>query len=371
MATNNKGSQAKRSIENLSVRQLIDDYIYRIDLDAEYQRERIWSRKAQEELMDSIIQDIDIPKIYLAAVKDNQQFDYECIDGKQRMSTLLSFFKPEPEEKTPLAVRIAGERYTYVRLKKELPALAKKIEDFELTFVIYLDLDDQEFIREIFRRLQLGIRLNSGELLKMYTGTIRDFIYKDIGKEGPFFKHTRLSEKRFSRQFTLAQICINSFERQRTGDFGRARFDDLKDFFHDNASLSRKDKNLIRIKAVLGLMDKAFGRDAEVISSRAIAVSAYLFVEDLYLRKKTSLVKNFVKFYIELLEEIRSNMALLANYEKAENAAIMEEFQKYILQASVEPYSIRRRHDFLRMAFDYYLKKEQIIGTKSKASSKR
>src|SRR6266480_462404 len=149
-------SKTKRQLLQLTVKDFIDDYIYRIDLDADYQREKIWSKKDQELLLDSIIKNIDIPKLYLAEIKDDEQFDYECIDGKQRMITLLNFFKPEQEEDNPLTVRIAGEKYVYKRLKKELPELARKIENFELTFVVYpkTDIDDEEFIREIFRRLQ-------------------------------------------------------------------------------------------------------------------------------------------------------------------------------------------------------------------------
>src|ERR1700674_2569220 len=87
-----------RELESISIKKFINDYIYRIDLDADYQREKIWSREDQERLLDSIVQNIDIPKIYLARVQGNENFDFECIDGKQRMTTLLSFFKPEPEE---------------------------------------------------------------------------------------------------------------------------------------------------------------------------------------------------------------------------------------------------------------------------------
>src|SRR5713226_8178480 len=126
-----------RELESIQVKKFIDDYIYRIDLDADYQREKIWSREDQEKLIDSIHQNIDIPKIYLARVTGNENFDYECIDGKQRMATLLSFFKPEQARDNPLTLRVAGERYTYKRLRKEIPQLAHKIEGYELSFVIY------------------------------------------------------------------------------------------------------------------------------------------------------------------------------------------------------------------------------------------
>jgi hypothetical protein len=264
-------------------------------------------------------------------------------------------------------VRLAGERYTYKRLKEELPQLAKKIEDFELTFVIYPEIDDDEFLREIFRRLQLGIRLNSGELLKTHSGTLRDFVYDEMGKDAPFLRHTNLSEKRFSRQFTLAQICINSFRRSETGDFVRARYDDLEDFFKEKYKLDKRDENLVRIREVLKIMDRDFGEKANSISSRAVAVSGYLFVEGLFVLDKSNLVLRFVEFFVALLDEIKSNLKQLSDFEKPANSMILEEFQKYISQASVEPYAIRRRDQFLDKAFKYYLNpksKGKIIGSR-------
>ncbi len=358
-------SRTKRDLESVSLRKFIDDYLYRIDLDADYQREKIWSREDQEKLIDSIVQNIDIPKIYLARTSGKENFDFECIDGKQRMATLLSFFKPDSADANPLTVRIAGEKYTYKRLQKEIPQLARKIDEFELTLVIYPKIDDEEFLREIFRRLQLGVRLNSGELLKTYTGRIRDFVYKEMGNDAPFLKNTSLSEKRFSRQFTLAQICINSFSRSETGEFVRARYDDLGDFFKEKYNLSRNDENLVRIRGVLKVMDRKFGETASKISSRAVAVSAYLFVEGLYVKKKTGLIQKFVKFFDKLLDDIGENLRLLANYESPTNPTILEEFQKYVSQASVEPYAIKRRDLFLGKAFEYYLRprnKGKIIG---------
>jgi hypothetical protein len=356
-----------RELKPISVKEFIDDYIYRIDLDADYQREKIWSREDQEKLIDSIHQNIDIPKIYLARVTGNENFDYECIDGKQRMATLLNFFKPEQAGDNPLTLRVAGERYTYKRLRRELPQLAQKIEDYELSFVIYPEIDDEEFLREIFRRLQLGVRLNSGELLNSHMGTIRDFVYKEMGKNAPFLRNTNLSEKRFSRQFTLAQICINSFSRSETGDFVRARYDNLEEFFKEKYNLDETDENLVRIREVLKIMDRHFGEEAQSISSRAVAVSAYLFVEGLHVQKKTRLIAEFVKFYVKLLDEVKNNLKLLGKFREPTNRKVLEEFQKYISQASVEPYAIKRRNLFLEKAFQHYLEpktKGKIIGSK-------
>lgn len=362
---------------SIKIKELVDSFIYTIDLDADYQREKVWSTEQQQLLLDSILKDIDIPKLYLASVENNKQFDYECIDGKQRMLTLLTFFKPEQGRgrKAALTFPLFNHDYSHQELRSDHPKIAEKFENYRLDFVTY-DMSSLEeatrdtLIREIFRRLQLGIRLNSGERLNALQGTIRDFVFNDLGNAAPFIRNTSLSDKRFSRQYTMAQICLNSFKRKEIGEFSRARLLDLEEFFNDHASLASDDANLSRIRSVLEAMDNAFGTGASNISSKAVAVSAYLFAEDLYLKERTDLMSQFVAFYIKLLDEIKKNMEYIKrfrNAENAENVELMEEFQKHILQASVEPSAIRRRDRFLRKAFDYYMDpatEGRLIGAK-------
>src|SRR5947209_18050197 len=90
-------SASKRELKTITVKEFIDDWIYRIDLDADYQREKIWSKQDQELLLDSIIKDIDIPKLYLSRTPDNESFDFDCIDGMPRMSTFLRFCTQAPK----------------------------------------------------------------------------------------------------------------------------------------------------------------------------------------------------------------------------------------------------------------------------------
>ena len=100
-------------------------------------------------------------------------------------------------------------------------------------------------------------------------------------------------------------------------------------------------------------MDGAFAEKASVITSRAVAVSAYLFVEGLHFHPgRIALLPKFVQFYVKLLEEIGANIALLRDYEKPTNRTVLEGFQKHISQASVEPRAIRGRDQFLTRAFE-------------------
>lgn len=351
--------EEKRDVERVPVKKFMDDIVYRIDLDAEYQREKIWPQDKQELLLDSIISDIDIPKIYLVET-DNKQFDYECVDGKQRITTLIRFLKPEDEEKNPLEIEVLRRKYTYEKLKEEHPTIANFIDDYKLDLSI-LKKGYEKDIHEIFRRLQLGIPLNAGEMLKSRTGNVRDFIFKEIRKKKLFFGNTKLSEKRFSRELTLSQILINSFSKSKNDEFVRARLADLEDFFEKHDHLDFKDDNFNRIREVLKIMDKAFGSQAQEISSRAVAVSAYLFVEELYVKDNKKIIPQFVEFYLNLLNAVHEEMTKLRKFEPPNNTVILDQFQKYILQASVESYSIKRRHKFLETAFDYYDKHNNKI----------
>jgi len=358
-------STSNRELINIRIIELIEEYLYKIDLDADYQREHIWSLKQQEKLLDSIFQDIDIPKLYLVRTSSrNKNFEFECIDGKQRMTCLLNFFKPDENDEPSPKLLLGGTKYTYKKLKEEHHTIAKKIEEYKLSFTIYKEIDD-DFVRLIFRRLQLGISLNSGELLRTRTGTIRDFIYKEIGNNGPFFRKTRISKKRFSIPFTLAQICINSFEKAINGKFKRARLEDIEDFFEDYHNLPNDDENLNRIRNVLEIMDAKFDKKAQIISSRAVAVSCYLFSEQLYQNNKENEIGDFASFYEELLNEIKNNLRLINQYTPPSNPFILETFQKYIAQASVEANSIKRRHDFLEKAFEHYQRTGEIINGNS------
>ena len=70
----------------------------KIDMDPSYQREgQLWDKEKKSRLIDSVLNDFDVPKIYLAdfnpiASKLNEhKRAYAVIDGKQRLETFLSF----------------------------------------------------------------------------------------------------------------------------------------------------------------------------------------------------------------------------------------------------------------------------------------
>ena len=68
------------------VRPLVIATIYswkeKIDTNPDYQRPPAWTKKQQQLLIDSILREYDIPKMYWRKVSGDE---YEVIDGQQRL----------------------------------------------------------------------------------------------------------------------------------------------------------------------------------------------------------------------------------------------------------------------------------------------
>ena len=66
-----------------------------IDMNPEYQRGNVWEIQDKISLIDSIFNDIEIGRIVLMNLpyNDERKKQYEIIDGKQRLSTLVEFFE--------------------------------------------------------------------------------------------------------------------------------------------------------------------------------------------------------------------------------------------------------------------------------------
>lgn len=69
-------------------------YFFGIDMNPEYQRDYVWTKEDQENLIDSIFQNIDIGKFVFVRLpfKSNSP-TYEILDGKQRIKAIKDFYE--------------------------------------------------------------------------------------------------------------------------------------------------------------------------------------------------------------------------------------------------------------------------------------
>ena len=57
----------------------------------EWQRQVVWGRSKQQNLIDSILRGWKLPKFYFLRVSSDLEA-YEVVDGQQRLATIFGFF---------------------------------------------------------------------------------------------------------------------------------------------------------------------------------------------------------------------------------------------------------------------------------------
>ena len=206
--------------------------------EADYQRNpKLWKIIEKQLLIDSILTNIDIPKIYLNEVSSDH---YEIVDGQQRLYAIWEFIGNEYKFASRDFKELNGKIFD------EFPQKYQEIIlNYKLQFTIINNAED-DYLRTLFLRLQLGLLLVSGEKLKAESGMMRDFIFRKMVKH-PFIEKINIPNTRYAKQALCAQICINSFRKAKLKTFSRTRYEDLYYFFREYRQATGIEKNSLKI----------------------------------------------------------------------------------------------------------------------------
>lgn len=158
---------------------MLTDFQSRINVEAEYQRGKVWSKEQQALLIDSIIRGFDIPKIFLRKLPDGSRYLFDVIDGKQRLTAIWRFVSDD--------FRLLKNVGTFPDLGElggkcwsELPGEAKDRLQFANITVSKIEEATEDEIHELFLRLQRGEPLNAAERRNAMSGPVRDFVADDL-----------------------------------------------------------------------------------------------------------------------------------------------------------------------------------------------
>lgn len=165
----------------------------KIDMNPPYQRQgRLWSRGDKAFLVDSILNDYDIPKIYMADFTfgnvslNKKGLPYAIIDGKQRFEAILDFYSGNillddqfVFQQNP-SLKLAGLGYS--DLSRNHPEVADIFNNHPLS-VVHVITDDEEKINELFVRLNRSKPLTGAEIRNAMSGPFPDVIRLLAGHE--------------------------------------------------------------------------------------------------------------------------------------------------------------------------------------------
>jgi len=227
-----------------------------IDIAPEYQRGKVWSRNRQGLLIDSMIRGYDLPKFFLRRVEDGPD---EVVDGQQRLTAIAAFFADE------IPLPRASESYSGRRFS-ELPSdLQDSLSDFQLHFSVISNANDEE-VREMFLRLQMGVKLNAAEELNAVAGGMHDYVAR-LG-ELPIFTHkVAFSNSRGSHRHIASQLA-----RLAILGMGDVRKSDLLQLFKTHAHWT-PDDHARKLRRVLEWAAEAFDDKDPTLRNRGQTVS--------------------------------------------------------------------------------------------------
>ena len=319
----------RKETSEWSIRMLIDIQS-RINVDAEYQRGKVWSRAQQALLIDSILRNFDIPKIFLRQRSDGSKYLFDVIDGKQRLTAIWLFASDDVRllrnsDAFPELGDLGGKCWS------ELPADAQDKLQFSNITITKIEQATEEDIHELFLRLQRGEPLNAAEKRNAMRGTVRDFVANTLAKH-LLWNTTGIRSSRFGFDEHSAIILALCAQDGPTNLKGA----DLQTLY-ETESFSEESELAARVLQVLDQLKEISDCEPKAIRTRWGLVDLTLSLMQL---KKDGVVTNptdIMNFYNdfeknrravgEALDNLQTQLVNLSADAEAEPEEIAEELK--------------------------------------------
>ncbi|HAT4041413.1 TPA: DUF262 domain-containing protein, partial [Citrobacter freundii] len=168
----------------------------KIDFEPTYQRKgNLWGDKDKAFLIDSILNEYDLPKIYIADFTilntplNINNMSYAVIDGRQRFESIIEFYNDKIKLNDDFVLfsspdlKLGG--LTFSQLRSQYPEISEIFEEFNLDVMSVIS-DDSSKIKDLFVRLNKSKALTGAELRNAMEGIVPDLIRGLVDRE--FFK---------------------------------------------------------------------------------------------------------------------------------------------------------------------------------------
>lgn len=238
----------------------------KIDFEPSYQRKgNLWGDYDKAYLIDSIINEFDIPKIYLSdftiinSPLNEKNLPYAVIDGRQRLEAIFSFFTDEIPlnqdfvyYKNP-SIKVGGKYYS--QLKSDHSDIVEALEEYNLDIMSVIT-DDVEKIRDLFIRLNKSKPLTGAELRNAMEGIVPDLI-RGLCDRSFFKKKIKFTTSRGQDSNLAAKLLLIEYHE----NFVDTKKKQLDKMVKDGANTDNPDKfrdAAFRAKNTIDRMEQIF-----------------------------------------------------------------------------------------------------------------
>ena len=321
---------------------IIDSRKNKIDPKPPYQRAPVWSEERKQFLIDTLLREYDIPKIYLRKIA-NSPFEHEVADGQQRLRAIWDFMAGnfslgEHSDDIPGFGDLTGTSYS------NLPSdLRDKLLLYELSIVILEDASDEE-IRDIFLRLQEGAPLNPAEKRNAMIGNMRNFV-ASIADEARVFPLTSIKQARFAWHDLAAHIVCLELAHGPTN----LKAPELKQMYATQARFELNGNDAKNVKRHLKFMERVLQSQPPEMDIKWGFCDLYLLISSLdheYILKDRE--SDFASFYISFecdRRDVTSDPSVLLEKGRSLSDKDMYNYIIAFVKDGGKRENIQRRHD--------------------------
>lgn len=324
-----------------------------IDDQPTYQRESgIWSKEKQQLFLDSILNNLDVPKLYFHDLRGNHaRYHFAVIDGKQRLHAIWDFFDNKYDLDEEFSAFNAdfpdppkgGEGYDQFSKDWVEIIRAKKLD------VVLIQNATEDDIEELFSRLNNGEPLTAAEKRNAMHGDMANMI-REVSQHS-FFKKVRFGNTRFAHLETAAKFILMTKSELDGGspivDLKKKHLDALAD--HNRAMPEAfKKKLLTQVNARVGRLAGLFGAADALLSKQAYVPIYFLFVNHLHDLYAGEAVRNGIRPFLEKFQTMR-----LLNLERDEETrdSVLVDFGRLMQQGTNDAGSLKQRLSILTRFF--------------------
>lgn len=322
-----------------------------INIAPEYQREGgIWTKEKKQLLIDSILNDYDIPKLYFHALsssfkeKTGLTHNYAIIDGRQRLETIWGFIEGEFSLAQDFLYQadenIDAGGMKYSDLAQHYPKLKIRFDSFNLPIVI-VETDDLDLIEDMFSRLNEAVPLNAAEKRNAIGGTMATVI-KDISQHNFFSQKVAFANSRYQHREVTAKLLFieeSLIKHSKLMDTKKPYLDAMVRKYKES---SRSELEAIesKIRTILDNLVNVFEDCDRLLKAQTPIPIYYMVASDAITINKLNLFnRHALSNFYEALAENRKNAELditRANYD-------LLEFDRLSQQGTNDSNSIKER----------------------------
>jgi hypothetical protein len=348
-------------LENYTVRDILE-LKDKIDFVPIYQRySNIWDIYKQKLLIDTILNEFDIPKFYFNYFPDsNNPLNrnnklYAVIDGKQRLEAILNFiegrFNIDRGFKYLVNSNVNLEGLFYNQIAESYPEIISKFFSFPLD-IVFVATDEEDLLEELFLRLNGGEALTNAEKRNAIGGELNKIIRNIVETNHFFTQKLKFRNPRYQHQDLLTKIAFIE-QNNALVTLGNPQ---LNEFVRSNKTKTNELETLIAtIEEKMEEVSNVFYDDDHLLKGKGVIPVYYYFIT----RNHPDPV--LFRDFLFQFENLRIENRRMGEYDA--NSELIE-YDRHNQQAVHTERSLNGRFTILLRYFDMFVRTGSLVNNR-------